>query len=155
MVHAVIEHVQPGEVLVLSMPEAAPVALIGELLATQVKVRQAAGILVDAAIRDVTELVELGLPIWARFIRVKGATKAKVGELNGIVTIGRANISTGDIVILNSDGGVCVKRERASEVLTACEARLAKEANLRNKLLAGETSYDLHGLRPFVERGEK
>lgn len=155
MVHAVIEHIQPGEVLVLCMPEATPVALIGELLATQVKVRQAAGILVDAAVRDVAELVELGLPIWTRFIRVKGATKAKVGELNGVVTIGRADISTGDIVILDSDGGVCVKRERASEVLNASEARLAKEANLRNKLLAGETSYDLHGLRPFVERGEK
>jgi 4-hydroxy-4-methyl-2-oxoglutarate aldolase len=52
MVHAVIEQIQPGEVLVLSMPEATPVALIGELLATQVKVKQAAGILVDAAIRD-------------------------------------------------------------------------------------------------------
>jgi 4-hydroxy-4-methyl-2-oxoglutarate aldolase len=155
MVHAVIEHIQPGEVLVLSMPEAKPVALIGELLATQVKVRQAAGILVDAAVRDVAELVELGLPIWTRFIRVKGATKAKVGELNGVVTIGRANISTGDIVILDSDGGIYVKRERASEVLNASEARLAKEAILRNKLLAGQTSYDLHGLRPFVERGEK
>ena len=75
MVHAVIEQIQPGEVLVLTMPEPGPVALIGELLATQVKVRKAAGILVDAAVRDVEELVELGLPIWTRFIRVKGATK--------------------------------------------------------------------------------
>src|SRR6188474_1550325 len=49
MVHAVIEHIQPGEVLVLSMPEPAPVALLGELLATQVKFRGAAGILVDAS----------------------------------------------------------------------------------------------------------
>ena len=82
MVHAVIEQIQPGEVLVLSMPEPAPVALVGELLATQVKVRGAAAILVDAAVRDVEELVQLGLPIWARFVRVKGATKAKVGEVN-------------------------------------------------------------------------
>src|SRR5512134_3666669 len=80
MVHAVIEQIQPGEVLVLTMPEPAPVALIGELLATQVKVRKAAAILVDAAVRDVKELVELGLPIWTRFIRVKGASKSTVGE---------------------------------------------------------------------------
>jgi 4-hydroxy-4-methyl-2-oxoglutarate aldolase len=64
MVHAAIEQIQPGEVLVLTMPEPAPVALIGDLLATQVKVRQAAGILVDASVRDVSELVELELPIW-------------------------------------------------------------------------------------------
>jgi 4-hydroxy-4-methyl-2-oxoglutarate aldolase len=152
MIHAVIEQIQPGEVLVLTMPEPAPVALIGELLATQVKVRQAAGILVDAAIRDVDELVELGLPIWTRFIRVKGATKTRIGELNVSVTVGGEWIAPQDIVILDADGAVCVREERAADVLKASEARFEKEARLREKLLSGETSYDLHGLREFVEK---
>ena len=152
MVHAVIEQIQPGEVLVLSMPEPAPVALIGELLATQVKVRKAAGILVDAAARDASELLELGLPIWTRFIRVKGATKSKVGELNVPVTVGGTQISPSDILVLDLDGGVCVKRERIDEVLQASEARLDKEAHMRERLIAGEISYDIHGLREFVER---
>lgn len=154
MVHAVIEQIQPGEVLVLSMPEPAPVALIGELLATQVKVRKAAGILVDASVRDVSELVELGLPIWSRFIRVKGATKTKLGELNTTVTVGGTQISNGDIIVLDVDGAVCVKRERVEEVLKASEERLKKEAALREKLLAGQISYDLHGLRDYVERNK-
>jgi 4-hydroxy-4-methyl-2-oxoglutarate aldolase len=155
MVHAVIEHIQQGEVLVLSMPEPTPVALIGELLATQVKVSGAAGILVDAAVRDVTELIELGLPIWTRFIRVKGADKKKIGEVNAPVVVGGTIITTGDILILDTDGAVCVKRERVDEVLKASEARLIKEANLRSRLLAGETSYDLHGLRAYVEGSGK
>jgi len=155
MVHAVIEQIQPGEVLVLSMPEPTPVALIGELLATQVKVKKAAGILVDASVRDVSELIELGLPIWSHFIRVKGATKTKIGELNGMVTVGMTQISSGDIVVLDADGGVCIKRERADEVLKASEERLKKEAGLREKLLAGQISYDLHGLRDYVERNKK
>ena len=155
MVHAVIEQIQPGEVLVLTMPESAPVALIGELLATQVKVKNAAGILVDAAVRDVEELKELGLPIWTRFIRVKGATKSKIGQLNVTVTVGGANIAPADIVVLDSDGGVCVTQERAREVLQASETRFGKEARLREKLLAGEMSYDLHGLRVFVEKDRR
>jgi len=155
MVHAVIEQIQPGEVLVLSMPEPGPVALVGELLATQVKVKKAAGILVDAAVRDVEELVELGLPIWARFIRVKGATKTKVGELNVIVSVGGTQISPSDILVLDADGGVCVKRERVTEVLQASEARFEKEARLREKLLTGEMSYDLHGLREVVEKNRR
>lgn len=155
MVHAVIEQIQPGEVLVLSMPEATPVALIGELLATQVKVKQAAAILVDAAIRDVTELLELGLPIWSRFIRVKGATKTKIGELNTTVTVGGMQISSGDVIVLDADGAVCVKRERVDAVLKASEERLVKEATLRKKLLVGEISYDLHGLRAYVEKNRK
>jgi len=152
MVHAVIEQVQPGEVLVLSMPEPGPVALIGELLATQVKVRKAAGILVDAAVRDVEELVELGLPIWTHFIRVKGATKNKVGQLNVPVTVGGTQISPTDILVLDKDGGVCVKLNRVDEVLQTSEARFEKEARMREKLLAGETSYDIHGLRDIVEK---
>jgi 4-hydroxy-4-methyl-2-oxoglutarate aldolase len=154
MVHAVIEQIQPGEVLVLSMPEPAPVALIGELLATQVKVRGAAGILVDASVRDVNELVELGLPIWTRFVRVRGATKTKIGELSGTVTVGGTQIAPGDLLVLDADGGVCVKRARVEEVLRASEERSTKE-NALQKLLAGQMSYDLHGLRAFVERKKK
>jgi 4-hydroxy-4-methyl-2-oxoglutarate aldolase len=152
MVHAIIEQLQPGEVLVLSMPEPAPVALVGELLATQVKVRGAAGILVNASVRDVSELIELGLPVWARFIRVRGATKTKIGELNTPVTVGGTLIASGDVVVLDADGGVCVKRERVDDVLRASEERLAKEDALRRKLLAGQMSYDLHGLRDYVQR---
>jgi 4-hydroxy-4-methyl-2-oxoglutarate aldolase len=155
MVHAVIEQIQPGEVLVLSMPEPVPVALVGELLATQAKVRGAAAILVDAAVRDVNELVELGLPIWTRFVRVRGATKTEIGELNATVTVGEAQISPGDIVVLDTDGAVCIRRERVDDVLKASEERLRKENALRQKLLAGQTSYELHGLRDYAERKAK
>lgn len=155
MAHAIIEQIQPGEVLVLSMPEPTPVALIGELLATQVKVRGAAGILVDASVRDVNELVELGLPIWSHFIRVRGATKTKIGELNTKVSVGGAEIAAGDILVLDADGGVCVRREHVGAILKASEERLAKENALREKLLAGQISYDLHGLRDYVERNKQ
>lgn len=152
MVHAVIEQIRPGEVLVLTMPEPAPVALIGELLVTQVKLKKAAGILVDAAIRDVEELKELGLPIWTRFIRAKGASKNKIGELNGIVSVGGTQIAPSDIIVLDADGGVCIKQDRVGEVLQASEARFEKEMIMRKKLESGEISYDLHGLRELIEK---
>ena len=95
MVHAVIEQIQPGEVLVLSMPEPTPVALIGELLATQVKVRQAAGILVDAVGSGcAVNWLSWVCPSGARFIRVRGATKTKIGELNRTVTVGGTTYRT-------------------------------------------------------------
>lgn len=152
MVHAAIEHLQPGEVLVLTMPQPAPVALIGELLATQAKVRGGAAILVDAAVRDVTELVELGLPIWTRYVRVKGATKTKIGQLNRPVIVGNNRINPGDVMVLDADGAVLVKQDRLVEVLAKAEARLEREAQLRDRLEAGEISYDIHGLRTYVEK---
>ncbi len=106
----------------------------------------------DAAVRDVEELVELGLPIWTRFVRVKGATKTKLGQLNATVSVGGTQVSPSDILVLDTDGAVCVKRDLVAQVLRASEARLEKEAQLREKLLAGELSYDVHGLREVVEK---
>ena len=92
MVHAAVAEAEPGEILVLTMPEPRPVALVGDLLATQMKGRGVAAVLVDAAVRDVEELRGLGLPIWARWVRVRGAAKSIPGELNVPVVVGGAMI---------------------------------------------------------------
>ena len=151
MVHAVMEQVQPGEILVLTMPEPEPVALIGELLATQAQVRQVAGILVDAAVRDTEELQSLGLPIWTRWIRVRGATKTHVGTINETITVGDASIAAGDLILLDADGALALAAERVLAVLEASRARVRSETTLRAQLQAGALSYDLSGLRAVVE----
>lgn len=152
MVHAVMERVYPGAVLVITMPEPEPVALVGELLAIQAKVRGAAALLVDAAVRDVDELRAMDLPVWTRFIRVRGATKDKIGQLEVPVTVGGARVAPGDIVVLDDDGAVVVARDRAEAVLEAARARAEREARMRERLQAGELSFDIHGLRQVVER---
>jgi 4-hydroxy-4-methyl-2-oxoglutarate aldolase len=151
MVHAVMAEAQPGEVIVLTMPEPRPVALVGDLLATQAQAAGAAAILVDASIRDVEELAEMGLPIWARWVRVKGALKETAGEINVPVTVGGATINPGDVLVLDADGVAVVPQDRVSEVLEASLAREEKERVKRAKLQAGEKSYELDGLRAVVE----
>ena len=152
MVHAAVAEALPGEVLVLTMPEPAPVALVGELLATQAKGRGVAALLVDAAVRDLDELRELGLPIWARYVRVRGADKAVPGTIGEPVEVGGATIRQGDVVVLDSDGAVVVEAGRIEEVLAAARARAEREVEKRAKLEAGALSYDLDGLRRLVEQ---
>jgi 4-hydroxy-4-methyl-2-oxoglutarate aldolase len=151
MVHAAMAALEPGEVLVLAMPEPAPVALLGDLLATQAQVRGAAAVLVDAAVRDSEELAAMGLPVWARWIRSRGAGKTEVGELDVPVTVGGQEIRPGDLVVLDADGATVVAAERAEEVLAASLEREAKEAAKREKLRSGLLSYELDGLRAVVE----
>jgi 4-hydroxy-4-methyl-2-oxoglutarate aldolase len=146
MVHAAMAEVQPGEVLVLTMPEPRPVALIGELLATQAKAHGAAAILVDASVRDLEELAELGLPVWARWVRVKGAGKDLAGTIGEPVTVGGAVIRAGDVVVLDADGAAVVEHERVDEVLAASRDRAQREMVKRSKLEAGALSFELDGL---------
>jgi 4-hydroxy-4-methyl-2-oxoglutarate aldolase len=151
MVHAVIAHARPGEVVVLTSVEPAPVALIGELLATQAQTRGVAGILVDGAARDVDELAAMGLPIWTRFVRAQGATKGEVGELDVPVVIGGAEIRPGDLVMMDCDGAMALPIERVGEVLPLAVERAEREVAMRLRYAAGELSYDLNGLREIVE----
>ena len=151
MVHAAIEQIRPGDVVVLSMPRPAPVALVGDLLVTQMKLKGAAGLVVDASVRDVDELVELGLPVWTRYVRVRGAGKDSVGTVGEPVTVGGTSIRRGDVVVLDADGAMVVAQERLDEVLDKARARLAKEDGMRTRFAAGEISYDIHGLRRVVE----
>jgi 4-hydroxy-4-methyl-2-oxoglutarate aldolase len=151
MVHAVMDRVEPGDVVVLTMPEPQPVALVGELLATQAERRGAVAVLVDAAVRDVEELRELGLPVWARWVRVRGADKGAVGSLDEAVEVGGAEIRPGDTVVLDADGVVVVRQERLEAVLAAARERAEGEQAKRAKLSAGSLSYDLDGLRELVE----
>ncbi len=151
MVHAAVAHARPGDVLVLTMPEPTPVALIGDLLATQALDQGVAGMLVDAAVRDVDELRALGLPIWARFVRAQGATKVHVGELDTPVVVGGARIAPSDAVVLDADGAVVVPAARVDDVVRAAAEREARESELRARYAAGERSYDVNDLRRLVE----
>jgi 4-hydroxy-4-methyl-2-oxoglutarate aldolase len=154
MVHAAMAELQPGEVLVLTMPEPRPVGVVGDLLATQAKAHGAAAILIDAGARDIETLAELGLPIWARWVRIKGATKDIPGTIGEPVQVGGATIRQGDIVVLDADGAAVVEAERIDEVLEASRKREDNERVKRIKLQAGELSYDLDGLRARVESPE-
>jgi 4-hydroxy-4-methyl-2-oxoglutarate aldolase len=151
MVHAAMGSLEPGEVLVLTMPEPRPVALLGDLLATQAKAHGAVAVLVDGAVRDVEDLVELRLPVWARWVRVRGAGKALAGEIGAPVMVGGATIRQGDVLVLDADGGAVIERERVDEVLANSRARAEKERVKRAKLQAGRLSFELDGLRERLE----
>jgi 4-hydroxy-4-methyl-2-oxoglutarate aldolase len=151
MVHAVMAEVQPGEILVLTMPEPRPIALVGDLLATQAQVQGAAGLLIDAAMRDTEELAEIGLPIWARWVRVHAAEKDVPGRIGEPVEVGGATINTGDVLVLDADGVAVVDPGRLDEVIAASREREEKERVKRDKLRGGALSYDLDNLRERVE----
>jgi 4-hydroxy-4-methyl-2-oxoglutarate aldolase len=107
--------------------------------------------LVDGAVRDVDQLRGLGLPIWARWTRVRGATKHIVGALDACVTVGGTAINPGDVVVLDADGAAVVARARAESVLASALERHRREETKRGKLAAGALSWEIDGLRQAAE----
>jgi 4-hydroxy-4-methyl-2-oxoglutarate aldolase len=155
MVHAAMASLQAGEVLVLTMPVPRPVALLGELLATQAKAHGAVAVLVDAAVRDREELVELGLPVWTRWVRISGADKALPGSIGEPVCVGGATIRHGDVLVLDADGVAVIEHERVDDVLAASRTRAEAELVKRAKLERGALSFELDRLRERLEAIER
>lgn len=150
-VHEVMTRVQPGDVLVLTMPEPEPVALLGDLLATQAETHGAAGILVNAAVRDSAELARMRCGVWTRWRRARGAGKEVRGEVDVPVTIGGTTVTPGDVVVLDDDGATAVAQADTDSVLAAVRQRLTKEDGLRRRWAAGEFSYEAYGMRAADE----
>jgi 4-hydroxy-4-methyl-2-oxoglutarate aldolase len=151
MVHAAVETIEPGDVLVVATTSRADNGMFGELLATSVMARGCAGVVVDGGVRDVSDLRRMGLPVWARVVHAAGTVKATPGSVNLPVTCGGVAVGPGDVVVADDDGVAIVGREQVDAVLAAVRARLAREDETRARLASGELGVDLYGFRQKLE----
>jgi 4-hydroxy-4-methyl-2-oxoglutarate aldolase len=147
MIHAAVELCQPGDVLVVTCTSPSTDGMFGELLATSLRTRGVAGLVIDAGVRDVADLTTMDFPVWSKAISAQGTVKATAGSVNVPVTCGGQLIRPGDAVIGDVDGVVVVPREDVAAVVQASQQRLAKEEKSRERLRAGELGLDMYGLR--------
>jgi 4-hydroxy-4-methyl-2-oxoglutarate aldolase len=151
MIHAAVEVIEPGDILIVSTTSPSTNGMFGELLATSVMARGCAGVVVDAGVRDISDLRRLGLPVWSRAVHASGTVKSTPGSVNIPIVCGGATVGPGDAVVADDDGVVVVERERAAEVLEAARKRLERETEVRARLSAGELGVDFYGFRERLE----
>lgn len=147
MLHAAVEVIRPGDVLVVTTTSPSSDGMFGELLATSLLHHGCRGLVIDAGVRDVAELNELGFPVWSRAVSAQGTVKATGGSVNVPVVCAGQAIQPGDVVVADDDGVVVVRRADAPAALEASRARLDKEAATRRRLQDGELGVDFYGLR--------
>lgn len=147
MIHAAIEVCGDGDILVVANTAPSTHGMFGDLLATSLMVRGVRGLVIDAGVRDTSDLRAMGFPVWSRHVSCQGTVKGTPGSVNVPIVIGGVIVHPGDVICADDDGVVVVEREDAAWALGNSQDRLAKEAATRAKLEAGELGVDLYGLR--------
>lgn len=148
--HAALKMAQPGDVLVCDAQGATEQGMFGDVMASCGKGRGLAGLVTDGGVRDRLTIIEVGLPVFAGNVCMKGTVKEVLGPLQAPITLGGVEVRPGDLVIGDDDGVVVVPADRAAAVLAACHARATQEAATIAALGAGTTPWDLNNLSGFL-----
>lgn len=138
MIHAAVEVLKPGDVLVVTCTADSTDGFFGELLATSLRAHGCIGLIIDAGVRDVADLTAMNFPVWSKAISSMGTVKATAGSVNIDVVCAGAIVHPGDVIVADVDGVVVVPREEAVEVAELGRQRIIKEEKSRQELRAGK-----------------
>jgi regulator of RNase E activity RraA len=142
---AAIEGAGAGDVIVIEHARL-DAAGWGGILSAAAKHKGLAGVVCEGAVRDIDEARDLGFPVFAR-AAVPLTARGRVVEesFNQPIRVGGVDVAPGDLVLADGSGVAFIAAAKAREVIEAAEAIAAREARMKDAVLAGDRVSEVMG----------
>lgn len=142
MIRKAMNHVQPGDVLVIDSRGDTTKAVLGGVSTEEMQRVGAGAMVVDGAVRDRAHIARLGFPVYARAVHPGLPTFSGAGEINVPVCCGGIVVEPGDIVVADEEGIVVIPRLDLGAVVDAVARVEATEAGWMASLDANQPVAD-------------
>lgn len=142
-----IDRAPKGAVLVVDAGSSGVATVWGGTSSLAAHVRGLAGLVTNGLVRDLDEMVEIGLPVFATGTCVTGTLKDHPGWQQLPVSVSGVMVRPGDVVVGDSDGVVVVPQEEIGPVLLRSRQQRAKEEERDARIRAGASICEVLGLR--------
>ena len=140
--HWALDEAKPGEVIVADVGGLYEGGYWGEVMTTSAKGRGLGGLVIDGCVRDGARLAEIGWPVFARGLAMRGTLKDPNGDgrIGAPLAFGDAIVSPGDLVLGDGDGVVVIPKAMGPAAIEASLARERAEAEAMDRLRDGSTT---------------
>ncbi|HEX2035580.1 MAG TPA: ribonuclease activity regulator RraA [Chloroflexota bacterium] len=133
-----IEHVGPGDVLVIDARGELRAGTIGNILVTRMKARGAAGLVTDGAFRDAAGIAAVGLPAYCRGTHAAtNVTLHHPVDVQLPIACGGVAVYPGDALVGDGDGVIVIPRHLAEEAAARALEQERRERFILGKVRAG------------------
>jgi len=137
LVHKALQMAQAGDVLVVDAGGDLTNAVVGELMIMQAHKRGLAGMVINGAIRDSAFVRKHAFPVFAAGVTHRGPYKDGPGEIHVAVSLDGMVIESGDLIVGDDDGLLCVPYAVTDAVLQAAKDKHAGEEKTVADIAAG------------------
>ncbi|KIM96284.1 hypothetical protein OIDMADRAFT_169865 [Oidiodendron maius Zn] len=136
-----VDLTQPETIVVISQPKGQICAAIGGIMALRMKMLNAVGVISHGRVRDVEELRETELPIWARGTAITGTgAEAKPHAVQVRLDLDGTIVNPGDLVFSDAVNGVVViPQDKVAEVISMLPALIEADDRVKEEVRKGMT----------------
>ncbi|VFR44058.1 Demethylmenaquinone methyltransferase [plant metagenome] len=140
MIHAAIALAKPGDIIIVDGKGDQTAALMGTLMLSACKKLGLGGVVIDGAIRDKLDILELGFPVFSAGFNPAGPTKFVPGRINHPISVGGVAVQPGDLIVGDADGVVVVERAKAPAMMALAQKKVADETARLEAIARGDTA---------------